>query len=270
MRYTGIQTQYFPRLHYFARVLNTDLFVIRDEVQFVARHKYPNGKIGSSYQSDTPIKQSTGLFMLHVPIIHSGLQPINETKITYTEKWTNKHLQTIKFAYMKSPNFQELYPELEMIIKNEYDNIADLSITTFLWGMLRLLDRGVVTKDRLNLAFVKAKLAKQNIFRLRDIRLGKDIEAFQKKDIDKNEKIIRALKEVGATEDYCGETAFAAYMDKSLFEKNGITITIQNWKCREYPQLYIKQQGFISNLSIIDLLMNVSREEAINVLQGGN
>ena len=60
----------------------------------------------------------------------------------------------------------------------------------------------------------------------------------------------------------------AAYMDRSLFEQHGIKITVQDWKCKEYPQLYKKQQGFIPNLSIIDLLMNVSVDEAVKIIKG--
>ena len=83
-----------------------------------------------------------------------------------------------------------------------------------------------------------------------------------------NEKIIALCKEVGATEDYCGGTGATAYMDSELYKKNGIKITVQDWKCREYPQLFTKQQDFIPNLSIIDLLMNVSTEEAVKVIKG--
>jgi hypothetical protein len=270
MRYTGIQPQYFPRLHYFARAISTDIFVVRDEVQFVARHKYPNGKIGLSYQCDTTIKQSNGAFILHVPIVHDGLQPINKTGIAYTEKWALKHLQTIKFAYIKSPYFTSIFPELEMILSRKYTSIADLSITTFAWGLLKLMGEVNVIEDYLTINYINEQLYNKKPFRLKKILLGKNIEAFKNKDIDRNVKIINAIKEVGATEDYCGETAFAAYMDRELFQKNGISITIQNWKCDEYPQLYTKQEGFIQNLSIIDLLMNLSTPEAVSILQGGN
>ena len=83
-----------------------------------------------------------------------------------------------------------------------------------------------------------------------------------------NEKIIALCKEVGATEDYCGGTGATAYMDEALYKKNGIKITVQDWKCQEYHQLFTKQQGFIPNLSIIDLLMNVPTEEAVRVIKG--
>ncbi|KKU12081.1 MAG: hypothetical protein UX19_C0008G0011, partial [Candidatus Woesebacteria bacterium GW2011_GWA1_45_8] len=85
-----------------------------------------------------------------------------------------------------------------------------------------------------------------------------------------NEKIIALCKEIGANEDYCGGTGAAAYMDDKIFAENGIKITVQDWKCNEYPQLFTKQVGFIPNLSIIDLLMNADIKRAQNVILGND
>lgn len=267
MRYTGIQPQYFPRLHYFARIINTDIFVIRDEVQFVARHKYPNGKSGFSYQADSPIKQASGEYILHVPIQHAGLQSINKTEIAYTENWAAKHLQTIKFIYGRAPNFGSVYPILAMILDKKYNSIADLTITTILFGILAVTEEKALTPDTLTIPHVENLLANHPSIRLKKIKLGSDIKALKNPDLDKNQKIIATIKEVGANEDYCGDTAFTAYMDKKMFEDSGIKVVVQNWKCREYPQLFVKQQGFIPNLSIIDLLMNVPPKDALQILQ---
>jgi len=55
-RLAGYQPQYFPRLHYFARLLNADVFEVSDYVQFVKKHAYvdPNGERfrGKSFQAD--------------------------------------------------------------------------------------------------------------------------------------------------------------------------------------------------------------------------
>ncbi|MEK7165850.1 MAG: WbqC family protein, partial [Patescibacteria group bacterium] len=64
---------------------------------------------------------------------------------------------------------------------------------------------------------------------------------------------------------YCGGTAVAAYMDEELFQKNGISVTVQDWKCRDYRQNFARIP-FLPNLSIIDLLMNVSYKEALGIL----
>jgi hypothetical protein len=58
----------------------------------------------------------------------------------------------------------------------------------------------------------------------------------------------------------------AAYVDHNLFSDNGITITVQDWTCRPYPQLFEKQSGFIPNLSILDLLFNETIKKARTIL----
>jgi len=270
MRSSDIQPQYFPRLHYFARALNSDVFTLRDDVQFVRSHKYPDGRNDKSYQVHSPIKQSVGAYFLTVPTKHDGLKPIDQTRISYDHKWIGGHLNTLKSTYSKSNNFITLYSEIKQIINTEYETLSQLNTATFFWGILHLIfGEQKVTPDMLNIEFVNKKLKEQNLFRLKQIRIGSPSRALRNsKNMSATEKIIALCKEVGATEDYCGGTGAAAYMDEKLYKKNGIKITVQDWKCREYPQLFTKQQGFIPNLSIIDLLMNVSTEEAVKVIKG--
>lgn len=269
MRYTGIQPHYFPRLHYFARILATDTFVIRDDVQFVRKHKYPDGKTGKSYQADTPIKHAGGIHLLMIPIQHNGKKSINKTEVQYNNGWIETQLKTIEIFYKKSPNFPKIFPEIEAILTKKYKILAELNIATILWGLLRFAGLRSVSTDMLSIDFVLQKIKKQNMFRLQSIQKASEVKSLERlKNANPNGKIIALIKEVGANEDYCGGTGVAAYMDKDLFAQHGIRITVQDWKCREYPQLYVKQQGFIPNLSIMDLLMNVSNDEAIKIIKG--
>lgn len=264
MRYSGIQPQYFPRLHYFARILNTDTFVVRDDVQFVRKHKYPDGTNGKSYQVHSPIKEALGTYFLLVPILHEGYNPINTTKIQYQHNWVEQHIKTIQTFYSRAQYFSVIYPQIEKLLTKKYNNLAELNIATIMWGLSQILNISFDTSfDEINDA-----LKKQKIVRLKKILLASESRTLtQNTTLKTNEKIIALLKELGADEDYCGGTAFSAYMDKELFEKNGIKITLQEWESKEYPQLFLKQQPFIPNLSIIDLLMNVSPKEAIKILQ---
>ncbi|MEK7166585.1 MAG: WbqC family protein, partial [Patescibacteria group bacterium] len=170
MRYTGIQPQYFPRLHYFARILNTDVFMIRDDVQFVRKHKYPNGKNDKSYQADTPIKQSTGLQFLSVPIAHNGVNSIKNTPISYAIEWQDTHLKTLEFVYSKSPYYEQIFLDLMHIIEMSPTTIAELNITTICWAILRLLGEQKITKEAMNLDFMNKKLGARHPFRLKEIK----------------------------------------------------------------------------------------------------
>lgn len=267
MRYSGIQPQYFPRLHYFARALNTDIFVLRDDVQFVLRHKYPDGKNGPSYQAHSPIKTSSDLFLLDIPIKHNGLKPICKTLISYNHNWVHKHLKTIRTNYAKSENFPKLFPGIEQILKNNYETLSQLNIQTFLWGINILLENPL-TLYRLSVNNINQVLKQDKKFRLKKILLASKIKQLQNNTLSANEKILTIIKSIKADEDYTGGTAFKAYMDEELFNKHNIKVLVQDWKCQKYTQVFDKKLGFIPNLSIIDLLMNTPLKQAVGIING--
>lgn len=267
MRYSGIQPQYFPRLHYFARSLKTDIFVLRDEVQFVLRHKYPDGKNGPSYQTHTPIKTSTGLYLLNIPTSHQGYKPINQTSIIYGHLWIHKHIKTIATNYAKSPNFSKYFPDIQQILGKKYEILSHLNTLTFLWGINIFLGTPLKLNE-LSIKNINRELKQNKKFRLKKIVLASKIRQLNNTSLSANEKILTIIKALKAAEDYTGGTAFAAYMDEGLFEKNNIKVTIQDWKCQAYPQLFSSKLGFLPNLSIIDLLMNASLKQATDIING--
>lgn len=265
MRYSGIQPQYFPRLHYFARILQSDMFVIRDDCQYVRKHRYPDGKIGKSYQAHTPIKQASGMHYLHVPVTHDGQKPIKDTRISDHNNWIEDHVQTLRISYARAPFYATVGKEIEAVLRLRHIALGDLNIATVLWGILKVMGKEHITSEQLTVAYVNQELEQQRMFRLRHIRLGSSFPVLGRTEMNPNEKILALLKEVGADEDYCGGTAVSAYMDEELFAKNGIAITVQNWACNPYPQLH-GREGFVPNLSILDLLMNLPASEATKVL----
>lgn len=265
-RYTGLQPQYFPRLHYMNRILNTDVFMVRDEVQHVKSHKYPDGQRKPSYQAHAPIKNGNGLYVLNLPVEHDGLKPIYQTRLGADESWRQQHLKTIYFAYSKAPLFETIYPQLERLVQADYPTISDLNNATTLWAIALLagMDEGL---DNLEPEAIINQL-KQHGFRLQAIEHGSNSRFYKRHPgISANQKLVGLIKEVGANENYCGGTAKEAYMDIDYFEQNGIKIVQQDWTCPEYPQQFVKNHGFIPNLSIIDLLMNVPVDQARAILR---
>lgn len=268
-RYSGIQPQYFPRLHYFARIMNADVFAVRDDAQFVRHHKYPDGTNGFSYQAHSPIKSSMGVYNLVIPIVHEGLTPLFKTHTSDREKWVSSHVQTIKSIYGKSQNFEIVYPQIKSIIEDKHQSLLGLNLKSIMWGVLSILGEKEITKEKLNLKYVNKKLAQIHLFRLKEIKLATTLNCFKNfKSQTANEKILSIIKELKATEDYCGGTAISAYVEESLFTDNDITITVQDWKCQKYPQLFDEKLGFIPNLSIIDLLMNVDHKRVVKIING--
>lgn len=269
MRYCGIQPQYFPRLHYFARILESDIYCIRDDVQFVRKHHYPGGRIDKSYQAHSPIKQSFGKFFLALPIKHNSVLTINKINLAYDYNWMEEHLKTIKISYKRAQNFNLLYPQIEEIFNRHFQTISDLNIATILWGILLLLNEKDFRFTDLNIARVNQKLKSQSFFRLKKIVKAADVlQSFDTSGMNANDKILTLITNLGGSEDYCGGTSMQAYIDKEYFRKAGIKLVVQDWTCRQYGQLFIKQSGFIPDLSIIDLLMNTSNGEAARIIRG--
>ena len=268
MRYTGIQPQYFPRLHYFARILNSDIFVVRDDAQFLRKHKYPGNRVDKSYQAHTPIKQAAGIQLLSIPTLHAGFVPIVETSISYDNNWNSDHLKAIELAYTKAPFFSRYFAQIKFILFKKYANLADFNLTSIYWGLLNLLIDAKFNPRNLTVDYLNKVLKNQKKFRLKSVELASKSRSLkQKKALSANEKIVALCREFGITEDYCGGTGVTAYVDKEYFKKNGIKITVQDWHCQDYPQLFSKI-GFFPNLSIIDLLMNVDLPQATEILQG--
>src|SRR3989304_1897494 len=160
MRYSGIQPQYFPRLHYFARALQSDVFVFRDDVQFVRKHKYPDGHTDKSYQVHTPIKQSFGVDLLSVPV-KNKFALIVDTQITYEQDWVADHLKALQVVYGRAPNFKKIFDEIGLLLSTRYKSIAQLNIATTLWAILRILGEENIQLDTLTIEHVNEKLQNQ-------------------------------------------------------------------------------------------------------------
>lgn len=267
MRLSGIQPQYFPRLHYIARMLASDVFVLQDGVQFVRKHKYPNGSKDVSYQAHTPLKGPDGLHLLAVSTKSGGLWPIREMRISHDHAWANKHLKAIASFHASSSNLRALLPELELLLGCRFATIAELDIATLCWALGHVLGAPLRIPEDLCIARVNELLAAKRTFRLRQIVLGSEcMGPGAGEPTDASERFLAQCQMFGADEYVAGETAVRAYMDLDLFRRHGVEVTIQKWSCPTYPQQHMARAGFIPDLSILDLLMNVPPGQLASLL----
>src|SRR5436309_1207540 len=122
MRVSIYQPQYFPRLHYYNRILHADAFVILDSAQYTKSlvHSTPQGKERNpTYQSTTPLKTESKDNLLSVAVRHNGYHPIHETILDYSQKWPLQHAAVIKNNYKKAKMFETIYPEIKELISYE-------------------------------------------------------------------------------------------------------------------------------------------------------
>ncbi len=269
MRVAIYQPRYFPQLHYFNRALDSDVFVILDNAQYTKAlvHVSEKGKERyKSFQSDTIIKLSNGIYYLTVPVKHNGLQPICDTEVDYSSNWPNSHIGTIASAYGKSANFSSVFPEIKKLLQKKYKTLGDLNLSSFLFGMSEILnlkfDDEEYSIDKINSAL------ENSTFRLKKIILGSELGVPRPEGNQKGtEWTVDICKKLGANEYVHGGTALAGYMDEEFYSKNGISLVKQDWKCKEYAQQFNDKVGFLPNLSIIDLLLNIPAKEAAEILK---
>ena len=112
------QPQYIPWPAYFDKILNSDVFVFLDNVQF-----QKNG-----LQNRNQIKTPQGKAWLTLPVKHDFGQNINQASISQPAI-KQKHLRSLQMNYAKAPYFNEIYALNEPVLEQENNLLSDVSIT---------------------------------------------------------------------------------------------------------------------------------------------
>ncbi len=208
-----------------------------------------------------PIKSVKGLLMLDVPTKHKANEAIHETYLGFADKRERtKHLRIIREHYRNAPQFSRVFPSLESFWETEYETVAHIDLASIGWALSQLFELPTIDLKNLHDALPHAD------FRLREIVLSSEsgvTTSDKASGRDANDWLVDLCKKYEAEEYYFGGTGAGAYMDFSKFEQAGIALKEQNWKLSPYSQL---GGEFVGNLSIIDLLMNVTPAEARAIL----
>ncbi|MCL5877791.1 MAG: WbqC family protein [Candidatus Bathyarchaeota archaeon] len=210
----GHQPNYLPYLGFFDKIKRSNVFIIEDNVQFERQ----------GFTNRNRIMTSDGVRWLTVPIEHEN-KPllINEVKIANKGEpnWGRKHWLTLKHGYCKAP-FWDRYSEFfEETYEQEWDLLIDLNMHLIkrLMGYLKI-DTPLILSSSLNV------------------------------DGKKSELIVAQCKKVGADVQLAGKGC-QDYIDRHLFEREGIKLVFQNFSHPVYPQT---REGFVANLSVVDYL----------------
>ncbi|MBF0511956.1 MAG: WbqC family protein [Candidatus Omnitrophica bacterium] len=224
------QPQYLPWLGYFDKIAKADIFILLDNVQFKK----------NEWQNRNRIRTPEGWQWLTVPVLHHFGDKINETKINNKEPWRKKHLRALELNYSKAPFFAQYYPRFQEGLNHEWDNLSDLNV--YFVGMI------------LDMLKVKTKTV-----------LASEYEATEHKTL----RLVDLCKTFKA-QTYLSGQGGQDYLDVEQFKINNIDIVIQKYEHPVYNQMWQgpKSQGFISHLSIIDLIFN-SGPESLRILSSG-
>lgn len=223
-----MQPTYLPWIGYFSLIDQVDVLVFLDDVEF--SHQ--------SWQQRNRIKTDDGPMWLTVPVITSGRsgQIIREVEINTEERWRPKHRRSIHFNYANAEYYSEHDKWLEEVYNREWEKLCEL-----------------------------------NIFLIEDLmrKLGMEVNIIFSSNLDaageKSHRLVNICKEIGAPE-YLSPLGSKDYIEnENPFPEAGIDLRYHSFEHPEYDQLY---NGFVSHMSIIDLILNAG-PNSISVIREG-
>jgi len=219
------QPNFLPYLGFFDKMLKSDIFVIRDEVQFVEkdfhhrnriRIKGNNGQEPQSKWIRVPVKKERR---------HLRKIMIKKNVLDKNTPWNINMSRQIKGNYQGTPFFERYYSELEELILLENKRLVDYNMR-----IIRYL------KDSFNI--------NTEIVFASELGFEKTGQA--------TEDLIRIAKAVG-TDIYLSGIGGKGYLDQKLFYKERVELRFQRFNHPVYQQ---GGNGFLPNLAAIDALFN--------------
>lgn len=220
------QPAYFPRLHYFARIMSSDVFILLDDVQLSRKGD----------QARTHLVSKDGLIRLSVPLTGSHKVLLNE--VDYANyHWIVKHKKSFRSIY---------------------GNRSPFWIDMITWFLDNVGENNIKFSEMCEM-FIKYMV---NVFDWKGTLYvsSKDKELHSTQGLPPQERVLKLTQLVGGTVYQCGESAFNNYMEEDLFLNAGVDIKIQNWKPFVYPQL---NKEFIPNASVVDALLMTDDEDLV-------
>jgi len=230
------QPEFLPWLGFISKASMGDAFFILDTVQF--------RKEGATNRNKIRIKNGQGWQWLTIPVEYakSKIMNLSEVKISNSEDWKKKHLQSIKFSYGKSPYFKQIFDEIENIYySNSEEKLIDFVIKFIMYS------------------FDKFKI-NTPVFRTSELqKKGYDVSG------SKTDLILNLCKIMDAKLFVFGQHG-KKYLEKDKFYEKNIKFTFQDFKHPKYNQIHGE---FLPEMSCIDLLFNYG-DNAHDILYSKN
>jgi hypothetical protein len=204
------QPAYLPWLGYFDKIVQSDIFVYLDTVQFEK----------NSFINRNKIKTSQGALWLTVPVksknhLNSSLQ---ELQIDNSLPWKKNHLKTIYANYKKAPRFDECYMKLERIFEEEAELFSDFCFRFLQFWMDELqIKRSIIRSQSLDINSKKSDLV---------LDLCKHFQV----------------------DNYLSGALGRNYIDEASFEEANVKLSYQSYNHPTYPQLWGEFTPYMSVL----------------------
>ena len=207
------QPQFIPWLGYFDKISQSDCFVILDNVQFKK----------NEFQNRNKIRTPEGWQWLTVPVSYKFPMRIDQVPINNQTNWKHKHTQSLLANYRKAPFFDNVFPLLETMYREDWERLTDLNT----WGVVELC---------------KALGIKTEIRYARDFDLPEEPTG----------RLVKICKDLDAT-NYLSGAGGKGYLETESFDGAGIEVTFQDYHHPTYEQ---RNDAFEPYMSVVDLMMH--------------
>ena len=207
------QPDFLPYLGFFHRLLEIDLFIILDDVQFERGGWHHRDKIKTK-QGEQWLSLST----------KKGVFPQNINQVELAEKshvWVKKNLNLLIENYKSSLFFDTYFPEIQKIYFTGFQKMTDLNMA-FLQFLLKAFDLQV------------------------DIVISSSLNT----EGQSNQKLINLIKATDGTH-YLSGVGARAYLNEEMFAQEGISVEWQNFSHPIYPQLHGEFIPYLSSIDLL-------------------
>ena len=220
------QPNFMPYLGFFDKMIRSDVFVIRDEVQFVERDYHHRNRI----RIDSPRGEAPQCKWIRVPVVKEQIDLKHiRIKSRVRDKnvpWNIFMLRQIRSNYATAPYFVKYFPELDLILRIQTTRLIDLNMAIINWLQRCFgIDTEVIYASQLNYG----------------------------KTGDPTKDLVKIAEAVDA-DVYLSGSGGRAYLNQAFFDASGMEILFQSFNHPVYQQQYA---GFVPNLAAIDALFNV-------------
>lgn len=228
MKIAIMQPYFMPYIGYWQLISAVDKFVLLDDVNYIMR----------GYINRNSILLNGKPYRFTIPIEKASQNKlIKETKLNFTQEKKTTFLRTICSAYKKALYFDDVMPLMIDVVNN-----AETDLTRFI---LHSIEKIVSYLNVNTEIFVSSEINKNN-------------------ELKAEGRIIEICKKLGA-DTYINPCGGRSLYSHSVFEEEGIELFFLETKKENiiYKQ---RQDIFVENLSIIDILMYNDKQTIRNFL----
>lgn len=221
------QPNYFPWLGYFRKMIEADVFIFLDDVQFSK----------GSYTNRVGIRSGSGRRWLTVTVNVKFGQLISEVSVAKVD-WIDRHLEILRNTYKECPYFGRVWPDIEAA----YVTLKSAKLS------------------EINIHLIQHAAHCLNIET--DMRLASTLNVSGKSD----DRLIALLGQVSPGCVYLSGEGGGNYQSDDKFRMHGFDIRYVSFQHPEYSQ-YPSAEPFQAGLSILDAAFNLGWEQTADLLK---